>query len=176
MSAVETGTRHVVALALLALATSACRKGPADSDPRTTARHVLVGGLSFSVPAGFVRKAYERSREPLLNLPGETVQQVFASWEGPGGQRLCLFYWSSLPPRDLGPMVAARRWKTTVAGVETEAAETSTFMGLEQRVFVTWLEGPGGAGRFLMYAKDVPRETFDGWLATMRFQAGGGIS
>jgi hypothetical protein len=56
-----------------------------------------------------------------------------------------------------------------VAGLETEAAETTTFMGREHRVLVTWLERPGGGGRFLMYAENVPREMFDGWLATMRF-------
>lgn len=164
-------TRHAVALVLLASATAACvrREGPAGTDARTAAGREVVGGLSFSVPVGFVRKAYERSREPLLDIPGETVEQVFASWEGPGEQSLCLFHWSSFPPRDLGPMVAARRWKTTIAGVETEAAETQTFMGLEQRVYVAWIERPGGAGRYLMYAKNVRRETFDGWLATMRF-------
>jgi hypothetical protein len=80
-----------------------------------------------------------------------------------------LFYWSSYPPRDLGPMVAARRWKTRIAGQETEAAETETFMGLKQQVLVTWLERPGGAGRFMMYTKNVPRETFNRILATMSF-------
>jgi hypothetical protein len=66
-------------------------------------------------------------------------------------------------------MVAAKRWKVTIAGREAEVAETTMFMGLPQRVLVTWLERPGRAGRFVMYAKNVPRETFEAILATMSF-------
>jgi hypothetical protein len=158
-------------LVLLSLVAAACgqREGPVRGDSRTAAKRFVVGGLSLSVPDGFARKANERSREPLFNIPGESTEQVFVSWEGPGGQSLYLFYWSPYPPRDLGPMVAAKRWKTRIAGQETEAAETETFMGLEQRVFVTWLVRPDGVGRFMIYGKNMPRETFDGILATMSF-------
>jgi hypothetical protein len=162
---------QALAFVFLSLAAAGCgrRQVPARAGSEAGASRVVIGGLSVCLPDGFVRKAYEKSREPLLNIPGESVEQVFASWEGPGKQSLYLFYWSSFPPRDLGPMVAARSWKTRIAGQEAEAAETETFMGLKQRVFVAWLERPGGAGRFMIYAKDVPRETFDRILATMSF-------
>jgi hypothetical protein len=133
------------------------------------ASRVVIGGLSLSLPNGFVRKAYERSREPLLNIPGQSTDQVFASWEGPQAQSLCLFYWSVFPPRDLGPMVAAKRWKTTIAGQESEAAETETFMGRKQQVLVAWLEKPRGEGRFMIYATQMPREAFDRLLASASF-------
>jgi len=144
-----------------------CRERTAPEDPK--ANRVVIGGLSLSLPEGFVRKEFQRSREPVLNIPGQSTDQVFASWEGPGEQSFCLFFWSLYPPRDLGPMVAAKQWKTRIAGQETEAAETEVFMGVKQRVLVTWLERPEGGGRFLMYAKNMPRETFDGILATMSF-------
>jgi len=159
--------RRALALVLLSMAAGCgCRERWAREDPK--ANRVVIGGLSLSLPDGFVRKAYQRSRE-VLNIPGQSTEQVFASWEGPREQSFCLFFWSVHPPRDLGPMVAAKQWKTRIAGQEAEAAETEMFMGLKQRVFVTWLERPGGGGRFVMYARNVPRETFDGILATMSF-------
>ncbi len=42
-------------------------------------------------------------------------------------------------------------------------------MGAKQRVLATWLERPGG-GRFMMYARNVPRTTFDEILATMSWR------
>jgi hypothetical protein len=164
-------TGRVLTLVLLSLAATECgrRQGPARVDPGTNASRVVIGGLSFSLPDGFVRKAYEESREPVLDIPGQFTEQVFASWEGPGEQRVHLFYWSAYPPRDLGPMVAAKQWKVTIAGQETEVAETTMFMGLQQQVLVTWLERPGGAGRFMMYAGNVPRDTFNRMLTTMSF-------
>ena len=159
---------RALTLVLLAIAAGyGCRGRWTREDPK--ANRVVIGGLSFSLPQGFVRKEFQRSREPVLNIPGQSTDQVFAAWEGPGEQSFCLFFWSVYPPRDLGPMVPAKQWKTRIAGQETEAAETEMFMGLKQRVLVTWLERPGGGGRFLMYAKNVPRETFDGILATMSF-------
>jgi len=166
-----TQTGGALPLVLLALAAAVCgrREGQARGDPGTATGRVTIGGLSLSLPPGFVRQAYEESREPQLDIPGQFVDQVFASWEGPGGRRFSLFYWSTYPPRDLGPMVAAKRWKVMIAGREAEVAETTMFMGLPQRVLVTWLEPPGRAGRFMMYAKNVPRETFEAILATMSF-------
>ncbi|MFB3827949.1 MAG: hypothetical protein ACE15B_14350 [Bryobacteraceae bacterium] len=142
------------------------REAPA----RPEVHHTLIANLSIPLPGGFVRKALEKSREPLLNIPGAFTDQVFASWEGPGGQSFYVFYWSDLPPRDLGPMHAAQQWKTTVAGQETEAARTDLFMGSKQEVLVTWLKEPRGAGRFLIYARNMPRETFDRILAALSFQ------
>jgi hypothetical protein len=163
-SAISSGAMRsdrALTLAFLTIAAAAgCRAQP----PRA-----VIDGMSFALPAEFVRKAYERSRERVLDIPGAFTDQVFASWEGPGGQGFCVFYWSASPPRDLGPMVATRRWKARIAGRETDAAETTTFMGIEQRVFVAWLQGPEGAGRFMMYAKNMPREQFDAILATVSF-------
>jgi hypothetical protein len=155
--------QRTLALTLVFLSIAAldgCRGRPA---------RVVIGGLSLSVPDGFVRKAYERSREHVRDIPGAFTDQVFASWDGPGLQSFCVFFWSPSPPRDLGPMVAASRWKTRVAGQEAEAAETETFMGVKQRVLVAWLEPPGRAGRFMMYARNMPRERFDAILAAMSF-------
>jgi hypothetical protein len=136
---------------------------------------VVIGGLSLSVPGGFVRKVYEQSREQVLNIPGAVADQVFASWEGPGQQRFALFHWSPYPPRALGPMVAAKQWKAKVAGQQTEVAETEMFMGIQQQVLVAWLERPGGAGRFMMYAANMPRKTFDKILSGMSFQESAGV-
>jgi hypothetical protein len=61
------------------------------------------------------------------------------------------------------------QWKVRVAGQETEVAETEIFMGIKQQVLVTHLERPGGAGRFVMHARNMPRETFDKILAAMSF-------
>lgn len=159
--------RNGVALVLLLVAaTCGCRGRTIE---RPGSGRVVIGGLSFSLPEGFVRKAYERSREQVLDIPGHFTDQVFASWEGPGEQSFCLFYWSLYAPRDLGPMLAAKQWKTRIAGQETEAVETEMFMGYKQRVLVTWLERPGGGGRFMMYSRNIPRETFDKILATMSF-------
>ncbi len=156
-------------LALLALATAECRPeaGRVSVDPRGGVR-VAVEALSFSLPDGFVEKARERTREPLL-IPGQFTNQVFARWEAPGERSFTVFYWSDFPPRDLGPMAAATEWKTTIAGQQAAAAETETFMGIKQRVLVAWLERPGG-GRFMMYARNVPREAFDQILATMSWR------
>jgi len=163
--------RATATVVLLSLGVTACsqRQGPVRGDPKAAGQRFVVGGLSLSVPDGFTEKANERSREPLRNIPGETTEERFVSWEGPGGRSLYLFYWSPFPPGDLGPMVAATKWKARVAGQETEAAETKTFMGLDQRVFVTWFARPDGNGRFMVYARNVSRETFDGILATMSF-------
>ena len=165
-------TSRAWAFVFLSLAAAGCgrRQGPPHVDSGTRATRVAIGGLSVSLPGGFVRSAYEKSRGSLLNVPGESAEQVFASWEGPGGQSIGVFYWSSgFPPRDLGPMVASRRWTARIAGRDAEAVETETFMGKKQRVFVAWIERPGRTGRFMIYAKNVPRETFDGILTTTSF-------
>jgi hypothetical protein len=166
--------RALVLIAGLIAAACGCRQpsGRVDHAAEPESRGALVGGLSFSLPEGFVRKVYEKTKEPLLNIPHAFTEQVFASWEGPGEQSFNVFYWLGSPPRDLGPMVAAHQWKTRIAGQETDAAETATFMGRPQQVLVTWLEPSGGRGRYLMYARNLSRETFDHILATMSFQAG----
>jgi hypothetical protein len=168
-SIIWAGGAPPVVLLVLAAAGSGLGEGQAPGGPGTAAGPVTIGGLSFSLPPGFAPAAYEESREPQRDIPGQFVDQVFASWEGPGGERFTLFYWSPHPPRDLGPMAAARRWKRTIAGREAEVAETTTFMGIPQRVLVTWLERPDRAGRFMMYARNMPQGTFEAILATMSF-------
>lgn len=127
----------------------------------------LIAMITLCLPPEYMPVGNKSERVERRGPPGLYATEEFRSWRTPEGKAVVLFYWVPTAPRDLGPMVAARRHPAVVAGQTTEILETSLFMGREQRVLVTHLRFADPESRAMIYADGLTVAEFEALLASL---------
>ncbi len=128
-----------------------------------------IAFVNLDIPSDY-HMVSSRQQEIPSPIPGaKATIESYAIFHSDKKGDIHLFVWQGDLPRDLGPMKSTASWPVKVDGIECEMAETSIFMGLEQKVAALFCP-VDDRGRLMLYSPELSADDIRELLANISIE------